>query len=76
MTDDRNYTWYMFVKIMKEHFRLSVSWMHDQIVLSKESTRLVTITKSNKMSPEFVRSLLDKIGIDMEDFEKGYQNVR
>ena len=75
MTNDRNYTWYMFIKIMKEHFQLSVSWMHDQIVLSKESTRLVTIPKSNKMSHELVQSLLGKMEINMEDFEKGYQNT-
>ena len=75
MTNDRNYTWYVFVKVMNEYFGMSVKWLPDSILLYKESVKLVSVAKSNKMSHEFIKILLDKIGIDIKDFEKGYQNI-
>ena len=38
--------------------------------------KLVSIAKNNNMSYEFVKELLEKIDIDIEDFEKNYQNAK
>ena len=76
MTDNRRYTWYIFIKVMENDFHLSVSWVQDRIVLYRESMKLVSIAKKNNMSYELVKELLEKIDIDIEDFEKNYQNAK